>query len=95
VVRISSRFRRHAETADQLDYPGRFIVFQAVMFGAAMLAAVPNKLVRLTGFVLLLEGIVIAGFSVGLFCLPTLLAAVWVMTRDEPPPVHSGPGPGK
>jgi hypothetical protein len=36
----------------QPDYPGRVIVFQIVMFGAALLAAVPNKWVRFVGFVL-------------------------------------------
>ena len=42
--------------ARQPDYPGRFIVFQIVMFGAALLAAVPNKWVRIVGLVLLLAG---------------------------------------
>jgi cell division protein FtsW (lipid II flippase) len=57
----------------QPDYPGRFIVFQIVMFGAALLAAVPNKWVRFVGFVLLL---------VGVFYLPAFFAVVWLMVRD-------------
>jgi hypothetical protein len=69
--------------ANQPDYPGRFIVFQIVMFGAALLAAVPSKWVRLVGLVLLLAGVFITGFSVGVFYLPTLFAVVWVMVRDE------------
>ena len=67
-----------------------FIVFQIAMFGAALLSAVPSKLVRLTGFVLLLAGIFITGFSVGIFYLPTFFVFVWVMMRDERPPVQPG-----
>jgi hypothetical protein len=82
--------------ANQPDLPGRFIVFQVVMFGAALLAAVPSKWVRFVGFVLLLAGMFITGFSVGMFYLPTFFAFVWVMTRDERPPVQSEQaGPGK
>src|ERR1019366_989980 len=72
------------------------IVFQIVMFGAALLAAVPSKWVRLTGFLLLLAGMFITGFSVGMFYLPTFFVFVWVMVRDEPPAVQPGQeGPGK
>ena len=42
--------------ASQPGHPGRLIVFQVAMFGAALLAAVPNKWVRFVGFVLLLAG---------------------------------------
>jgi|ERR1035437_8612011 hypothetical protein len=69
--------------ANQPDYPGRFIVFQIVMFGAALLAAVPSKWVRFAGFVLLLAGMFITGFSVGILYLPTFFAVVWVMVRDN------------
>ena len=82
-------------TAHQPDYPARAVVYQVVMFGAALLSAVPKKWVRIVGFVLLLAGIFITGFSVGLFYLPTFFAFVWVMVRDERPPVqprHEGPG---
>jgi cell division protein FtsW (lipid II flippase) len=82
--------------ANQPDLPGRFVVFQFVMFGAALLAAVPSKWVRFVGFVLLLAGMFITGFSVGMFYLPTFFAFVWVMVRDERPPVQPGhEGPGK
>ena len=69
--------------AQQPDYPGRFIVFQVVMLGAALLSALPRKSVRIVGFVLLLAGVFITGFSVGLFYLPTFFAFVWVMVRGE------------
>jgi hypothetical protein len=86
---LTDAFATSTVRANQPDLPGRFIVFQIVMFGAALLAAVPSKWVRLVGFVLLLAGMFITGFSVGLFYLPTFFAAVWVMTRDERPPVQS------
>jgi hypothetical protein len=71
--------------ANQPDYPGMFIVFQIVMFGAALLAAVPSKWARLVGFVMLLAGMFITGFSVGMFYLPTFFTFVWLMVRDVPP----------
>ena len=83
-------------TAHQPDYPARAVVYQVVMFGAALLAAVSNKWVRFTGFVLLLAGMFITGFSVGLFYLPTFFVFVWVMVRDERPPAQLGTGgPGE
>jgi hypothetical protein len=78
----------------QQEYPGRFVVYQLAMFGAALLAAVPNKWVRFIGFVVLIAGVLIS-MAVGLLYLPTFFAFVWVMTRDERPPVQSGPGPGR
>jgi hypothetical protein len=77
--------------AHQPDYPATVVVYQVVMFGAALLAAVPNKWVRFVGLVLLLAGVLI---STGLLYLPTFFAFVWVMVRDERPSVQSGPGPG-
>jgi hypothetical protein len=59
------------------------------MFCAALLAAAPNKWVRFVGFVLLLAGMFMTGFSVGMFYLPTFFAFVWVMVRDERPHVQS------
>ena len=82
-------------TAHQPDYPARANVYQVVMLGAALLSAVPRKWVRIVGFVLLLAGVFIS-MAVGLLYLPTFFAAVWVMTRDERPPVQSvQQGPGK
>ena len=74
---------------------GRFVVFHVVMFGAALLAAIPNKWVRFVGFVLLLAGMCITGFTVGILYVPTFLAVVWLMVRDVPPSVQSRPGPGR
>ena len=82
-------------TAHQPDYPARAVVYQVVMFGAALLSAVPKKSVRIVGFVLLLAGVFIS-MAIGLLYLPTFFAFVWVMTRDERPPVQSGQTrPGK
>ena len=93
---MTDAFATATVRANQPDLPARFVVFQIVMFGAALLAAVPNKWVRFVGFVLLLAGIFITGFSVGLFYLPTFFVFVWVMVRDERPPVQPGhEGPGK
>ena len=93
---LTDAFATSTVRANQPDLPGRFIVFQVVMFCAALLAAVPNKWVRFVGFVLLLAEIFITGFSVGMFYLPTFFVFVWVMVRDERPPVQPGhEGPGK
>jgi hypothetical protein len=62
-------------------------VYQVVMLGAALLAVVPKKWVRIVGFVLLLAGVFIS-MAVGLLYLPTFFAFVWVMVRDERPPVQ-------
>ena len=69
--------------AHQPYYPRRLIVFQIVMFGAALLSAVPSKWARAVGFVVLLAGMALAGFSVGGLYIPAFFAAVWIMTRDE------------
>jgi len=87
---VTDAFATATVRANQPDLPGRFIVFQFVMFCVALLAAVRNKWVRFVGFVLLLAGIFITGFSVGLFYLPTFFVFVWVMVRDDRPPVQSG-----
>ena len=86
---LTDAFATSTVRANQPDLPGRFIVFQVVMFCAALLAAAPNKWVRFVGFVLLLAGMFITGFSVGMFYLPTFFVFVWVMVRDERPPVQS------
>jgi hypothetical protein len=69
--------------SSQPDYPNSVIVFQIVMFGAALLAAVPRKWVRFVGLVPLLAGVFIAGFSVGYLYLPTIFAVVWLMVRSS------------
>jgi hypothetical protein len=93
---LTDAFATSTVRANQPDLPARFIVFQVVMFCAALLAAVPNKWLRFVGFVLLLAGMFITGFSVGMFYLPTFFVFVWVMVRDERPTIQSGQtGPGK
>src|ERR1017187_3526599 len=80
--------------AQQPHSPDRFIADQIVMFGEALLAAVPNKWVRFVGFAILLAGVFFV-MSVGLLYVPTFLAVVWVMVREERRPVPSGQeGPG-
>lgn len=73
----------------QPDYPARAVVYQVVMFGAALSSAIPKKWVRVVGLVVLMFGAFIS-MAIGLLYLPTFFAAVWVMTRDERPPVQSG-----
>jgi type III secretory pathway component EscV len=69
--------------AKEPDYPNSVIVFRIFMFGAALLAAVPRKWVQFAGFLLLLAGVFIAGFSVGYLYLPAIFAAVWLMVRGS------------
>ena len=65
----------------QPDYPIQFVTFQIVMVGAALLMAVPQRKVWLVAFLVLLGGVLLAGMSVGMFYIPTLIAAGWVMAR--------------
>ena len=51
--------------AHQPDYPATVVVYQVVMFGAALLAAVPRKSVQFVGLVTLLAGVAITALSVG------------------------------
>ena len=96
IAAVTDAFATSTVRANQPDLRARFIVFQVVMFCAALLAAVPNKWLRFVGFVLLLAGMFITGFSVGMFYLPTFFVFVWVMVRDERPAVQPGQeGPGK
>jgi len=76
--------------AHQPDYPAGVVVYQVLMFGAALLAAVPTKWVRFVAFGMLLAGIAITALSVGVFYLPTFFAVVWLMVRDGPTPVQPG-----
>ena len=57
---LTDAFATSTVRANQPDLPGRFIVFQIVMFGAALLSAVPKKWVRIVGFVVLLAGVFIS-----------------------------------
>jgi hypothetical protein len=73
----------------QPDYPDRFVVYQVVMLGAALLSAVPKKWVRILGCVLLVAGVFIS-MAVGLLYVPTAVAAGWVMVGSQ-----NAPGPGE
>lgn len=72
---------------------GRTIVFLIVMFGAALLVADSRKWVRVVGFVVLAVGVFISGMSVGMFYIPALIAAGWLMVRDVPPHGKRRTGP--
>ena len=67
--------------ANQGELPGRVIVFQAVMFAAALAVAAPQRWIVCAAFVLLFAGVLISGFSVGAFYIPTVLAAAWSVSR--------------
>ena len=60
------------------DYPVQFVTFQIVMAGAALLVAAPRRWLRLVAFLVLLFGVLLAGMSVGMFYIPTLVAAGWI-----------------
>lgn len=61
------------------DYPVQFVTFQIAMAGAALLVAAPQPWLRLVAFLVLLVGVLLAGMSVGMFYIPTLVAAGWIM----------------
>ena len=65
----------------QPDYPIQFVAFQLVMLGAAWMMAVPRRWVRLVAFLVLLCGVLLASMTVGMFYIPTLIAAGWVAAR--------------
>jgi len=67
--------------AHQGDLPVEFLIFQAAMIGFALLLAVPVRWLRLAAFLLLMGGVILTGFSVGLFYLPTVIVAGWVMVK--------------
>jgi hypothetical protein len=68
--------------ANQQDYPDGVIVFQAVMFAAALAVAAPQHWVRFSAFLLLIAGAFITGFSVGVFYVPTVIAAAFSVSRE-------------
>jgi hypothetical protein len=63
----------------QRDYPVELVTFQIVMVGAALLVTAPQRWLRLVAFLVLLFGVLIAGMSVGMFYIPTLTAAGWIV----------------
>ena len=67
--------------ANQQDYPDRVIILQAVMFAAALTTALPQLWVRFAALLLLIAGVLISGFSVGFFYVPTVIAAALLLSR--------------
>jgi hypothetical protein len=65
----------------QPDYPVQLITFQIMMVGAAMLVAAPQHWVRWVSLPLLLGGAFVAGMSIGMFYIPTVAAAAFVVSR--------------
>ena len=53
---LTDAFATATVRSNQPDLPGRFIVFQIVMFGAALLATVPKMWVRIVALQILLAG---------------------------------------
>ena len=64
---------------NQPDYPAQFVTFQIVMVGAALLVATSQRWLCLVAFLVLLSGVLLAGMSVGMFYIPTMMAAGWIM----------------
>src|ERR1035437_8572697 len=58
----------------QPDYPVELVTFQIVMVAAALLVTASQRWLRLVAFLVLLFGVFIAGMSVGMFYIPTLVA---------------------
>jgi len=65
----------------QPDLPGRFLIFQVVMFGLALLLATRYRGLWIIAFFLLIGGVILTGFTVGMFYVPTVVAAGWVMVK--------------
>jgi hypothetical protein len=59
--------------------PVQLLTFQIVMAGAALLAAAPERWLRLVAVLVLLFGVLWSGMSVGVFYIPTLVAAGWII----------------
>src|SRR5690242_4419672 len=62
-------------------YPIQVIAFQLIMFGLALLFALPVRWLWVFSFVLLIVGVWVTGFSIGLHYVPTVIASGWVMAK--------------
>jgi hypothetical protein len=65
--------------SNQPDYPPRFLIFQCVMFGLALILATRYRWLWVVAFVLLIGGVILGAASVGFCYIPTVAAAGWVM----------------
>jgi hypothetical protein len=63
----------------QPDYSVELVTLQIVMVAAALLVTAPQRWLRLVAFLVLLFGVLIAGMSIGMFYIPTLTAAGWIL----------------
>jgi hypothetical protein len=64
-----------------LEYPIQLKIYQFAMVGVALLLACPKRWLWLPAFLLLIGGVILAGFSVGALYIPTAAVAGWVMVR--------------
>jgi hypothetical protein len=71
---IAGLVRQH-----QPDYPVELVILQIIMVMAALLVTAPHRWLRLGAFLVLLFGVLITGMSVGMFYIPTLTAAGWIL----------------
>jgi hypothetical protein len=60
-------------------YPLPFVIFQVAMTGISLLTATPYRSLWSLAFVLLIGGVLLTGFSVGFFYLPTVVVAALVI----------------
>jgi len=67
------------------DYPGRVVVLQIAMLAAALLVALPYRRVRFTAFLLMSAGAFACVLSVGVWYVPTVIAAAWSVSRRSAP----------
>jgi uncharacterized membrane protein YhaH (DUF805 family) len=63
------------------EYPLVFLFFQLAMVGLALLMAAPLRNVWVVAFAFLIAGVLITGFPVGIFYVPTVVVAGWVLVR--------------
>jgi hypothetical protein len=54
------------------------------MFAAALMVVPRQRWVRVAAFALLIAGVLISSFSVGMFYVPTLIAATWSVSKRPP-----------
>jgi hypothetical protein len=81
VAAVTDVIASAAVRTHQGDLPVGFLIYQAVMMGLALLLAVPVRWVWLAAFLLLMGGMILAGFTVGFLYIPTVAVAGWVMVR--------------
>ena len=65
--------------AEHQPYPVQFLVYQIAMLGFALLVAAPYRWLWIAALLLLIGGVILAGASVGLFYVPTVIVAACAM----------------